>query len=133
MHIGGLIRSLMRHPHDSMCTTSLSRVDDAKYVRVRRLYNDLRKRMNVLWVIEIQCKPGDGTRWKKEYPHFFTSEEDAWDYLSVSPDPLLRPKGKVSWNIKKISFKHISSIPTLDPLKDRERYEQPQRKKRPRR
>lgn len=106
----GPIREIMQDPHDSTCTLGWDSLTTEQQKAALRLYKQLIRRVNVVYVIRINLKGGPNPPtggYGAVYPHIiypleFTSSADAWDYLSVSPDPALRPAALKSWSIETV-------------------------------
>jgi len=115
----GPIRTLMKDPHDSACTVGWDNLTTEEQKEALKLYKKLMKRVNVHYVIRINLKGypnppcgGYGAVWPHIiYPLEFATEEDAWDYLTVSPDPALRPEGYKSWSIETVRKPRPQPLP----------------------
>lgn len=109
------IRDIMRNPRDSSSLLSWDALTTEQQKDAFKLYKALIKRLNDHYVIRINLK-GAGTPrtngYGTDYPHViypirFSSSDDAWDYLAISPDPELRPANLKSWSIETVRDRQL--------------------------
>ena len=93
---------LIYDENDCTCTKAWELRTTENQKECLKLFKEIAKRVNTQWQIVMQMKGYDaeGKHRKVVYPLLFSNEKDAWDWLTLSPDPALRPAGVRSWSVQ---------------------------------
>lgn len=117
---------LVQEPHDCMSTPPWNKRSTDNQKQCLKLFREIRKRINVVYMIKINLKgkptyEGGRTIWPHIiYPVEFQSLKDAHDWLTLSPDPLLRPDGLKSWSYETVHKPLPEGFKVYEPRPRRE-------------
>lgn len=99
---------LIRDPHDSSSSVPWDDRTTDNQAKCAKLFREIVKRVNIHYVIRINLAgPPTSQEGRDVWPHViypleFSSKADAHDYLTLSPDPALRPTGYKGWSVESI-------------------------------